>query len=466
MDLQSFMAMIEHGESETVEFKRCGGQPGEDTFETVCSFANRRGGNILLGVTDDGEVIGVPKGSAVGIRRNIANVVNNPKLFTTPPTVEFEDVEVNGQLVVRVWVPATHGVFRFKGEVYDRVADADVRLRSESQIMGIYLRKYSVYTEKHIFAFLEIGDLRSDLIDRVRKMAVLRRAGHPWGAMSGEELLRSAHLHGKDLETGAEGYNRACALLFGKDYAVRSACPAYKTDAIVRKDPVNRYDDRLTTSSPLFEAYDELSEFCERHLPDPFYLEGDTRVSSRAIVVRELVANSLIHREYTSPFPAKIVIDGEGVRSENANRPLFGGRLSLSDFNPMPKNPIIAGVFAQAGLAEELGSGLRNLAKYAKVLTGGAVEMDDGDVFRTVIGRRDAVKLQAGVIGVPKQETLDSIVGLLDSQATITSAQAAEAAGVSQRTASTYLSALVRSGFAQSRGENKARVYVRSGGRS
>ena len=197
-----------------------------------------------------------------------------------------------------------------------------------------------------------------------------------------------AHLHGKDLETGAEGYNRACALLFGKDYAVRSACPAYKTDAIARKDPVNRYDDRLTTSSPLFEAYDELSEFCERHLPDPFYLEGDTRVSSRAIVVRELVANSLIHREYTSPFPAKIVIDGEGFRSENANRPLFGGRLSLSDFNPMPKNPIIAGVFAQAGLAEELGSGLRNLAKYA------------------------------------------------------------------------------RSGFAQSRGENKARVYVRSGGRS
>ena len=37
-------------------------------------------------------------------------------------------------------------------------------------------------------------------------------------------------------------------------------------------------------------------------------------------------------------------------------------------------------------LAEELGSGLRNLAKYTKVLTGGAVKMNDGDVFRTVIG--------------------------------------------------------------------------------
>ena len=120
-------------------------------------------------------------------------------------------------------MPATHGVFRFKGEVYDRVADADVRLRSESQIMGIYLRKYSVYTEKHIFAFLEIGDLRSDLIDRVRKMAVLRRAGHPWGAMSGEELLRSAHLHGKDLETGAEGYNRARGI--GRGARQRAAQP-------------------------------------------------------------------------------------------------------------------------------------------------------------------------------------------------------------------------------------------------
>ena len=464
MNLQTFEAMVAQGESETVEFKRCGNQPGEDTFETVCSFANRRGGSIFLGVSDAGEVVGVPRGSATGVRRNIANVVNNPKLFTTSPTVEFEDVEIDGRLVIRVWVPAAHGVFRYKGAVYDRVADADVRLRSESQVLGVYLRKYSIYTEEHIFPHLELGDLRPDLIERARKMAVLHRPGHPWGGMSDEELLRSAHLHGKDLETGAEGYNRACALLFGRDYAVRFACPAYKTDAVMRKGDLDRYDDRLTTSAPLFEAYDELSAFCTRNLADPFHLEGDARVSARAIVVRELVVNSLIHREYTNPFPAKIVIDSEGIRTENANRPFFGGRLMLSDFNPMPKNPIVAGVFAQVGLAEELGSGLRNLIKYSRVLMDGTVEMDDSDVFRTVIRPAAAVAPRAADLGVSNQKTLDAIVTLLESQKEVTTTQAAEAAGVARRTAINYLAALVENGYARPEGENKGRVYIRVDG--
>ena len=458
MDAETFRAIAAAGESETVEFKRCGGQPGEDTFETVCSFANRRGGSIFLGVSDSGEALGVPRAAAVAIRRNVANVANNPKLFTTPPTVEFDDVEIDGKLVIRLWVPAAHGVFRFKGEVYDRVADADVRLRSEAQVMAIYLRKYGVYTEEHIFPHLEMADLRPDLIDRARKMAVARRPGHPWGSMDDEELLRSANLRGKDLETGAEGYNRACALIFGKDYAVRAACPAYRTDAVVRRGDSDRYDDRLTTSSPLLEAYGELTAFCERNLPDPFLLEGDARVSARAVVVRELVVNSLIHREYTSPFPAKVVIEDGQVRTENASRQLFGGRLTLRDFNPMPKNPVIAGFFTQVGLAEELGSGLRNLTRYAGALMGGTVEMEDGDVFRTVItgGTRT---LEASEVGVPKQETLDSITVLLEAGGPVTSAQAAQAAGVSQRTAATYLSALAQSGFAVASGTNKGKTY-------
>ena len=51
---------IQAGEGMSIEFKRCGFKPGQDTFETICSFANRQGGCILLGVRDDGAVEGVP----------------------------------------------------------------------------------------------------------------------------------------------------------------------------------------------------------------------------------------------------------------------------------------------------------------------------------------------------------------------------------------------------------------------
>lgn len=58
---------IRAGEGISVEFKRCGSQPRQDTFETICSFANRQGGSVLLGVRDDGTVEGVPEASALAI---------------------------------------------------------------------------------------------------------------------------------------------------------------------------------------------------------------------------------------------------------------------------------------------------------------------------------------------------------------------------------------------------------------
>ena len=74
----------------SVEFKRCGSQPGQDTFETICSFANRQGGSVLLGVCDDSTVEGVPETSALSIERNISNVASNPNPFNVSPLVELE----------------------------------------------------------------------------------------------------------------------------------------------------------------------------------------------------------------------------------------------------------------------------------------------------------------------------------------------------------------------------------------
>jgi ATP-dependent DNA helicase RecG len=48
------------GETVAVEFKRCGNGISADTYTTVCSFLNRYGGDIYLGVEDNGTVVGIP----------------------------------------------------------------------------------------------------------------------------------------------------------------------------------------------------------------------------------------------------------------------------------------------------------------------------------------------------------------------------------------------------------------------
>lgn len=97
---------VRAGEGMNLEFKRCGGKVERDVYETICSFANRQGGSILLGVLDDGTVSGVSPKAVASIERNIVNVANDPSMFNVAPALEFERLEGDGgKTVIRVWVP-------------------------------------------------------------------------------------------------------------------------------------------------------------------------------------------------------------------------------------------------------------------------------------------------------------------------------------------------------------------------
>ena len=64
---------------------------------------------------------------------------------------------------------------------------------------------------------------------------------------------------------------------------------------------------------------------------------------------------------------------------------IIGDILQEKDFSPKPKNPKIASVFREIGLADELGSGMVKLVKYVKAYSGGVPKLIEGDVFKTEI---------------------------------------------------------------------------------
>ena len=69
--------LLRNGEGLAVEFKRCSGRIEHDVFESICAFLNRFGGDLLLGVEDDGTVCGI-KGDVVALRNNM-DFVPDPK---------------------------------------------------------------------------------------------------------------------------------------------------------------------------------------------------------------------------------------------------------------------------------------------------------------------------------------------------------------------------------------------------
>lgn len=171
----------------------------------------------------------------------------------------------------------------------------------------------------------------------------------------------------------------------GRDDVIASVCPAYKTDVIIRIDNTERYDDRLCTSTNLIDAHAQICKFISTYLPDRFYLEQGQAISPRDIIVREVVTNSLIHREYISPRPARIIIEREKLVADNASRASFQGALNPQNSFPTPKNPTIAKFFNQIGLAEELGSGVPTLFRYSQAYAGANPTLTEGDVFKAVI---------------------------------------------------------------------------------
>jgi ATP-dependent DNA helicase RecG len=386
IDEPAIRNLLTKPEGISLEFKTCRNQLNRDVFETVCAFLNRHGGTLLLGVNNAGDIVGVEPASVQQIKKDFANTINNPQKLNPPAYLSVDEAAIGEKIVLHVFIPESSQVHRCNGRIYDRNEDGDFDITDNTDLVAnLYLRKQSSFTENKIYPFVEMKDLRADLIEKSRKIACVNTHGHPWGDMDDISLLQSAQLYQKEPQTGQQGFTLACIMLFGTDQVILSAVPAYRTDLILRKVNVDRYDDRDLVRTNLIDSYDRIVAFTRKHLPDPFYLEGIDRISLRDIIFREVASNLLIHREFTNAAPARLIIEYGVVKTENANRPHGFGALRLDNFAPYPKNPVIGAFFREIHRADELGSGMRKLMRYGKIYGGADPELIEGDIFRMIV---------------------------------------------------------------------------------
>lgn len=467
MTKETILDLIMQGEGVTIEFKECRNEVAAEVYPTVCSFSNRFGGHILMGVNDNGEIVGVNPKCVKDMKKNFSNMLNNPQKISPTLYLSAEEVYVDGKIVLYVYVPKSSQVHTCNKITYDRIEDADINISSNTTLMSeLYLRKQTDFTEKKILPYLTVDDLDLSLMKRVRNLAKSKDPNHPWIQMDDMEIMRSAGLFERDFATGAEGFNLAAVLLFGKDEAIKSCLPAYKTDAIYRVDNIDRYDDRDDVRTNLIDAYDRLTDFVCRHMNDKFFLEGTQRVSIRGIIAREIVSNILMHREYTSPFPSKIIVEKDKILTENANKTYHYGRIQADSFTPFPKNPIIANFFNNLGRADELGSGVRNLYKYIKIYANGEPVLFEDDIFRVEVpidfiatGDKPAITGDKSAIEI-LDDNESRICVFIKENESVTTSQVCELLGLKSSRAREILAKMAANGLIVPVGENRNRRYI------
>lgn len=435
MTTEKLEELLQAGEGFTIEYKECVNGLNDSVYETVCSFSNRYGGYILLGIKEvnhQAVAIGINPNCITDMKKNFFNMINNPNKIHPSLYLNLEEMEYKGMKILWVYVPISSQIEFCNNRIYDRNEDADQDVSTSAELVAnISNRKSATYTERRIFPYCKEEHLKMELIPKVKQLALNRDRNHPWKDMDEMELMRSAGLFEEDLLTGKKGFNLAAILLLGKPEVIQSCVPGYKTDAVYRVRNIDRYDDRLIVENNLLESYDLLMDFIAKHTDDKFFLIDNVNISVRNAIAREIVSNLLVHREFGSAFPAKLIIDKESIYTENWNRAQRVGRIEPQNFTPYPKNPVLAKFFVNIGYADSLGSGVRNLYKYTKIYSGSEPDFEEGDVFKLTVPIGNAgVEIDSNGLS----ERQDMILGMIKDDTSIQVEEIAESFGLSRAT--------------------------------
>ena len=100
------LKLIEGGENIQVEFKKSTTEITKDVYDTVCSFSNRDGGTIVLGVKDNGEILGIAPDAVDRMKKDFVTSINNGQKINPPLYLRPETYAVNGRTLLVIQVPS------------------------------------------------------------------------------------------------------------------------------------------------------------------------------------------------------------------------------------------------------------------------------------------------------------------------------------------------------------------------
>lgn len=120
--------LIESGEGECVEFKTASKGVYDDTFETVCSFCNHLGGDILLGVNDHGKVVGVPRKTIADMINYIQKRCSCLDVFSSVVDVALNVEKLRKRKIIRIHIEPLDKKVAYKGVSYSRCGESDYKM--------------------------------------------------------------------------------------------------------------------------------------------------------------------------------------------------------------------------------------------------------------------------------------------------------------------------------------------------
>lgn len=364
-------------ESLTIEFKSdLKRLPDDDLVEALACLANTQGGELWLGVEDDG--------APTGLHQAHQNLTGLPGLVaskTSPSlSVSVEQIEVSGIQVARILVPrarteiaTTSGKYLHRRLKHDGTPECVAMLphdrNSRASTMGLN------DASAQIVAGATLDDL--DPLERERlRQAVQKYGGDRVLLELDDQALDGALGFTARTEDGQRLPTLTGLLVIGRESAMRELVPTHEFAFQVLEREDIRFNE--FRRYPLIKALDWLETNFAPYNPEQEIQVNLFRVPIPKVergAFREAVANALIHRDYHRLGAVHVRLDDHGLTVSNPGGLVDGVTLdNLLTTEPRPRNPVLADAMKRIGIVERSGRGIDKI--YRGMLRFGRPEPD------------------------------------------------------------------------------------------
>lgn len=440
-------------ESSTLEFKR--DLPKNDQIvKTVIGFSNQSGGKLIIGVADDGTIVGIPEEEAA---LAIEYLNQSIYLASTPPilpNVYIQAIEGKTLLIIEVSPGVNKPYFRkqegLEKGTYIRLGRSTVRATMDLieelkwqahgkafDCMPVYRTNEEDLDHNKIENFLEMRKDRGS--KKITKDALLSYY-----------LIAQEHHHTYATTAGILLFGKRPQHFFSEAMII---CSHFK--GIEGREAIASTD----CTGTLFEQFECAYEFILSRLSKSFVIKGPRREEKLEIpaeAIREALLNLIVHRNYHYNSPGKIAIYRD--RIEFFSPGIFSNPTIIhnlqSGFSYI-RNIAICKVFREADYIEKIGSGFITIFRSYKNRGLKAPTVIEGEGFVKCILPR--IKIAR----IDEAESLSPIMDLFDTMAEITISDVMSHFRMSRPTAGRKLNALVKTGFIRKKGKGRGSSYIR-----
>jgi len=307
MEAIELIELIGRGEDSRLQFKQTITNP-ESLAGDLVAFSNSKGGKILIGVSDQGIVVGL---STDDIRR-LNQLISNTATDGVRPSInpETENITVGDQLVMIVTVQ--EGIskpYSDKNGVFWVKSGADKRkVTSREEVQRMLQNADLVHADEVPVEGTSVSDIDLDYFSRFFEIKYDFSLD---SALDKERISLNRLLNNLGLARDTN-LNLAGLMVFGRNPQRHRPAFVVKAVSFVGNDPAGKkYRDSQDIDGCLQNLYKGTMSFLTRNLQrlqgeKGFNTEGDLEVSVDAL--EELVVNMLLHRDYFISAPWRVMI--------------------------------------------------------------------------------------------------------------------------------------------------------------